>query len=203
MNRMWVFGGVIAAVLLVTGIVLVGSYNGLVQERESVKNSINTVQSQYQRRADLVPNLVSTVQGAANFEQDTLTQVVEARAKATQITIDPANTSPEQLQQFQSAQGELSQALGRLLAVAENYPELKATEAFRDLSAQLEGTENRIQVARADYGTAVQSYNTRIQRFPTNVTAALFGFEQYPYFAADTGADQAPTVDFEALSPSE
>lgn len=203
MKRSWGLVGLIVSAIVIFGLIIVGSYNGLIQSRESVKASINTVQAEYQRRSDLIPNIVSTVEGAANFERDTLNQVVEARAKATQITIDPSNTSPEQLQQFQSAQSELSQALGRLLAVAENYPELKATEAFRDLSATLEGTENRIKVARADYGTAVQAYNTKIQRFPTNITAALFGFEQYPYFSADQGADNAPTVDFESLTPSE
>jgi LemA protein len=167
-----------------------------VNDREKVRSQVNTLQSQYQRRADLVPNLVNTVKGAANFEQETLTQVVEARANATKITIDPSKATPEQLQQYQAAQGELSQALSRLLAVTENYPELKATEAFRDLSAQLEGTENRIQVARTDYGTAVQAYNAKIQRFPSNITAGLFGFDAFPYFTAENGAQNSPTVDF-------
>lgn len=203
MKRSWSLFGIIAGVVVVLGLLLAGSYNGLVQSRETVRGSINNLQSQYQRRADLVPNLVETVKGAANFEQTTLNQVVEARAKATQITIDPSKTTPEQLQQYQAAQGELSQALGRLLAVTENYPELKATEAFRDLSTQLEGTENRIQVARADYGKAVQAYNAKIQRFPTNLSAALFGFEQFPYFNADQGAEKAPTVDFNTPDTNE
>ena len=202
MKRSWTLFGIIAGVVVFLGLLLAGSYNGLVQSRESVRGSINNLQSQYQRRADLVPNLVETVKGAANFEQTTLNQVVEARAKATQITIDPSKATPEQLQQYQAAQGELSQALGRLLAVTENYPELKATEAFRDLSTQLEGTENRIQVARADYGKAVQTYNAKIQRFPTNLSAALFGFEQFPYFNADQGAEQAPNVDFNTSEPA-
>jgi LemA protein len=202
MKRSWTLFGIIAGVVVFLGLLLAGSYNGLVQSRESVRGSINNLQSQYQRRADLVPNLVETVKGAANFEQTTLNQVVEARAKATQITIDPSKATPEQLQQYQAAQGELSQALGRLLAVTENYPELKATEAFRDLSTQLEGTENRIQVARADYGKAVQAYNAKIQRFPTNLSAALFGYEQFPYFNADQGAEQAPSVDFNTSEPA-
>lgn len=203
MKRSWSLFGIIAGVVVVLGLLLAGSYNGLVQSRETVRGSINNLQSQYQRRADLVPNLVETVKGAANFEQTTLNQVVEARAKATQITIDPSKATPEQLQQYQAAQGELSQALGRLLAVTENYPELKATEAFRDLSTQLEGTENRIQVARADYGKAVQAYNAKIQRFPTNISAAIFGFEQFPYFNADQGAEKAPTVDFNTPDTNE
>lgn len=203
MKRSWSLFGIIAGVVVVLGLLLAGSYNGLVQSRETVRGSINNLQSQYQRRADLVPNLVETVKGAANFEQTTLNQVVEARAKATQITIDPSKATREQLQQYQAAQGELSQALGRLLAVTENYPELKATEAFRDLSTQLEGTENRIQVARADYGKAVQAYNAKIQRFPTNISAAIFGFEQFPYFNADQGAEKAPTVDFNTPDTNE
>lgn len=196
MKRSWIVLAAIGGVLLLLAVTVLGGYNSLVTEREAVRGQINTLQSQYQRRADLVPNLVNTVKGAANFEQETLTQVVEARANATRITIDASNATPEQIQQYQAAQGELSQALSRLLAVTENYPELRATEAFRDLSVQLEGTENRIQVARADYGTQVQSYNSKIQRFPTNITAGLFGFDAFPYFTSESGADKAPTVDF-------
>lgn len=202
MKRSWTIIGIVTGAVLLLALIFAGSYNELVQSRETVRSSINNLQSQYQRRADLVPNLVATVKGAANFEQTTLTEVVEARAKATQITLDPSTATPEQLQQYQSAQGELSQALGRLLAVTENYPELKATEAFRDLNTQLEGTENRIQVARADYGKAVQAYNAKIQRFPTNISAALFGFETFPYFNADQGAEQAPSVDFNTPEPT-
>lgn len=202
MKRSWGIIGVVVGVVVLIGLLLASSYNGLVQSRETVYGSINNLQSQYQRRADLVPNLVSTVQGAANFEQTTLTEVVEARAKATQVTIDPTNATPEQIQQYQSAQGELGQALGRLLAVAESYPELKATEAFRDLSTQLEGTENRIQVARSDYGKVAQAYNAKIQRFPTNISAGFFGFEQFPYFTAEEGATQAPKVDFSTPEPT-
>jgi LemA protein len=202
MKRSWTIFGIVAGAVLLLALIFASSYNGLVQSRETVRGSINNLQSQYQRRADLVPNLVATVKGAANFEQTTLNEVVEARAKATQITIDPSKATPEQLQQYQAAQGELSQALGRLLAVTENYPELKATEAFRDLSTQLEGTENRIQVARADYGKAVQTYNAKIQRFPTNISAALFGFETFPYFNADQGAERSPSVDFNTPQPT-
>jgi LemA protein len=194
-----IIGGIIA-VLLVIAFILIGPYNGLINERENVRSKINGMQSQYQRRADLVPNLVSTVKGSANFEQETLDKVVNARAKATQITLDSSKATPEQLQQYQQSQGELSQALGRLLAVSENYPDLKSTQAFRDLTVQLEGTENRIQVARQDYGDAVKTYNARIQRFPTNITAGLFNFEAFPYFTADKGSDSAPKVDFESSS---
>ncbi len=197
MNKTWgIIAGIGVVVLLIVAWVA-GTYNSLVNERETVRGSINALQSQYQRRADLVPNLVNTVKGAANFEQQTLNQVVEARTKATQTKIDASNATPEQIQAYQAAQGELSQALSRLIAITENYPELKATEAYRDLIAQLEGTENRIQVARADYGNAARSYNAKIQRVPTSLIAGLFGFDAFPYFTADSGADKAPAVNFE------
>ncbi len=196
MNRKWLVPGIIIGVLVLLAAVVVGGYNGLVGQRENVNNKFSNLESQYQRRADLVPNLVSTVKGAANFEQDTLTQVTEARAKATSISIDPSNATPEQLAQYQQSQGELSQALGRLLAVTENYPELKAVAAFQDLQVQLEGTENRIAVARQDYNGAVTTYNTSISRFPANVTAALFGFDRFETFKADQGAENAPAVEF-------
>lgn len=196
MKRSWMVFGIIAAVVALFGLLLAGSYNGLVSSRETVRSSINNLQSQYQRRADLVPNLVNTVKGSADFEQETLQNVISARAKATQVTIDPTKATPQQLNDYQNAQGELSQALGRLLAVVENYPDIKSTAAFQDLMTQLEGTENRIQVARADYGKAAQAYNAKIQRFPTNISAALFGFQQFPYFAADQNAQSAPKVDF-------
>jgi LemA protein len=196
MSRKWLVPGIIGGVLIVLVLVVIGSYNGLVNQREGVNNKFATLQSQYQRRADLVPNLVNTVKGAANFEQETLTQVTEARAKATSIQIDPSKATPQQLQQYQQSQGELSQALGRLLAVAENYPQLTATKNFQDLQVQLEGTENRIAVARKDYNDAVTPYNARIQRFPTNITAAVFNFDKFPYFQAEQGAEDAPTVDF-------
>lgn len=196
MNRKWLIPGIIAAVILLLVLIFAGSYNGLVSQREQVRQSFANVETQYQRRADLVPNLVNTVKGAANFEQETLTEVTEARARATSINIDPTNATPEQLAEFQNAQGELSQALGRLLAVSENYPQLRATDAFRDLQTQLEGTENRIAVARRDYNEVSAQYNSHIQRFPTNITAGLFGFDQFPYFEADEGAENAPEVDF-------
>ena len=196
MNRKWLIPGIVTAVVLLLGVMLIGGYNGLVTQREAVRKELSQVDSQYQRRADLIPNLVSTVKGAADFEQDTLTQVIEARAKATQVTIDSSQASPEDIQRYQEAQGELSQALGRLLAVAENYPQLRATEAFRDLQVQLESTENRIAVARQDYNEVAKNYNTRIQRFPTNLLAGLFGFDISPYFEADQGANRAPEVNF-------
>jgi LemA protein len=196
MNRKWLIPGIIAGIVLLLIIIVVSGYNGLVGQREEVRKTLANVEAQYQRRADLVPNLVSTVKGAANFEQTTLTQVTEARAKATNTTIDPSNVTPEQLAEFQAAQGELSQALGRLLAVTENYPELRATENFRDLQSQLEGTENRIAVARKDYNDVSAGYNSRVQTFPTNLTAAIFGFDQFPYFQSAEGSEQAPTVNF-------
>ena len=197
MNRKWLVPGIIIGIIVVLALVFSGSYNGLVAPRESVTTAFSKVQSQYQRRADLIPNLVNTVKGAANFEQDTLTQVTEARAKATSIQLDPSKATPEQIQQYQQAQGDVTSALSRLLAVTENYPQLQATQAFRDLQVQLEGTENRIAVARNDYNDAARPYNTRLQTFPTNVVAGLFGFEQKPYFEADKGSERAPTVNFE------
>ncbi|MBQ1874114.1 MAG: LemA family protein [Paludibacteraceae bacterium] len=171
-------------------------YNSLVSSEEAVEAAWSQVENQYQRRADLVPNLVATVKGYAAHEQETLQGVVDARAKATQITIDPANATPEQLAAFQAAQGELSQALGRLLAVAENYPDLKANENFRDLQAQLEGTENRIAVARQEFNETARAYNQKVRRFPSNIVAMIFGFEKKPYFEAEAGAQSAPTVAF-------
>lgn len=197
MNRKWLIPGVIVGALLLFVLMVVGSYNGLVNQREDVRRSLSNVQTQYQRRSDLVPNLVNTVKGAANFEQKTLTDVTNARAKATSVTIDPSKATPQQLQQFQNSQSELSQALGRLLAVSENYPQLTATKNFQDLQVQLEGTENRIAVARKDYNDTAASYNARIKRFPTVITAGLFGFDEFAYFEADKGAQNAPTVNFE------
>lgn len=196
MNRKWLIPGIIGGVILVLLLTIGGAYNGLVSSRENVNRSLGDIQAQYQRRSDLVPNLVSTVKGAAEFEQETFTQVTEARAKATSISIDPSQATPQQLAEFQNAQGELSQALGRLLAVSENYPQLRATDAFRDLQSQLEGTENRIAVARRDYNAAAATYNVRTQRFPTNIVAGLFGFDRSPPFQADTDAQDAPSVNF-------
>ena len=197
MNRKWLILGIIVGIVVIVVMVFAGAYNCLVAQRETVTKSFSKVQSQYQRRADLIPNLVNTVKGAANFEQTTLTKVTEARAKATSIQLDPSKATPEQIQQYQQAQGEVSSALSRLLAVSENYPQLQATQAFRDLQVQLEGTENRIAVARNDYNDAARPYNTRLQTFPTNIIAGMFGFQQKPYFEADKGSEKAPTVDFQ------
>jgi LemA protein len=197
MNRKWLIPGIIIGVIVVIAMIIVGGYNGLVGQREGVNQTFANLESQYQRRADLVPNLVNTVKGAADFEQETLTEVTNARAKATSISIDPSNATPQQLAQYQQSQGELSQALGRLLAVTENYPELKAVASFQDLQVQLEGTENRIAVARKDYNDSAAGYNARVQTFPTNITAGLFGFDQFPYFQAEAGAEAAPEVDFQ------
>lgn len=187
---------VVLAVVALIGVWFVGDYNEMVTKEESVETVWGDVQTYYQRRADLIPNLVNTVKGYAGHENATLQAVVEARAKATQITIDPTNATPEQLAAYQSAQGELSQALGRLMAISEAYPDLKANENFRDLQAQLEGTENRIATARQNYNEAVKDFNTYIRRFPRNIVAALFGFEKKNYFEADALAAKAPEVNF-------
>jgi len=171
-------------------------YNGLVKQDEVVKNAWNNVQSDYQRRADLIPNLVNTVKGEANFEQTTLQNVIEARSKATQMKVDPENLTPEKIKEFQAAQGQLSQALGRLLMITENYPNLKANEAFRNLQAQLEGTENRIKVARNDFNAAVKDYNVKVRSFPINLLAGMFGFSQKEGFTAEQGSEKAPEVKF-------
>jgi LemA protein len=172
------------------------SYNSIVKKDENVKAAWGAVQSQYQRRSDLIPNLVSTVKGAANFEKSTLTAVIEARAKATSIQVDPSKLTPESIQQFQAAQGQLGSALGKLLAVSEAYPDLKSNANFQGLQTQLEGTENRINVSRLDFNTAVQDYNSSIRTFPANISAKMFGFTEKGYFAAEAGADKAPKVQF-------
>ncbi|MGI8436255.1 MAG: LemA family protein [Chthoniobacterales bacterium] len=175
-----------------------GSYNRLVELEQNVNKKWADVQSVYQRRADLIPNLVNTVQGAANFEKSTLTEVTNARASVGQVKLDPnkAPTDAAQLQQFQQAQGQLSNALSRLLVVSENYPQLRATEGFQTLQAQLEGTENRISVERNNFNAAVQAYNTALQRFPTNMLNKMFGFKERPFFNAEPGSEKAPTVNF-------
>lgn len=173
------------------------THNNFVEGDETVATAWADVEAQYQRRADLIPNLVSTVKGAADFEQETLTAVTQARSRATQITIDPSKVTPEQLAEFQSAQGELSQALGRLLMVSENYPQLRATEAFKDLQQQLESTENRITVHRQKFNAAVRGYNVMVRKFPSNFWAGLFGFERKPMFEAKEGSDEAPEVNFD------
>lgn len=187
---------IVAAVVAVLGFWGVGCYNEMVTQEENVETAWGDVQTYYQRRADLIPNLVNTVKGYAQHESNTLQNVIDARAKATQITVDPANATPEQLAQYQEAQGQLSQALGRLMAVAEAYPDLKANTNFRDLQAQLEGTENRIAVARQNYNEAVKTFNTYVRRFPKNIVASICGFEKKAYFEADAAAAQAPEVQF-------
>ena len=187
---------VIIGLLAILGLWVMNTYNKLVEHEETVESAWSQVENQYQRRADLVPNLVATVKGYASHEQETFTRTMEARAKATQITIDPANATPEQLAAYQAAQGELSQALGRLMAVAENYPELKANENFRDLQSQLEGTENRCTIARQQFNEEARQFNTIVRRFPGNIVAGIFGFEKKPYFEADEDAKHAPKVEF-------
>ncbi len=172
------------------------SYNGMVEAEEQVNAQWAKVENQYQRRADLIPNLVNTVKGYAAHESSTLEAVIEARSKATQITIDAENLDAESLQKFQIAQGELSQALGKLLAISESYPDLKANENFRDLQAQLEGTENRIATERGRYSEMVASYNAMIRKFPAVITAKIFSFEAKPQFEAESGAEKAPVVEF-------
>ncbi len=186
----------VVAVVLLLGFVGCGKYNGLVQKDETVKESWAKVESQYQRRADLIPNLVSTVKGAAEFEKSTLTAVIEARAKATQTTISADALTPENIAKFQGAQDQLSGALSRLLVSVERYPELKANQNFLELQAQLEGTENRIAVARNDFNTVVKDYNQEVRTFPTNLFAGVFGFAQKGYFTATAGSEKAPSVQF-------
>lgn len=171
-------------------------YNGLVTQDENVKKVWNDVQTQYQRRADLIPNLVNTVKGEANFERGTLNDVINARARATSMQISPENLTNENIEKFQQAQGQLSGALSRLLVTVEQYPNLRANDAFRGLQAELAGTENRIATSRRDFNGAVQEYNVRVRRFPTSIFAAITGFKPRTGFTADQGAQNAPKVDF-------
>ncbi|MGM0588427.1 MAG: LemA family protein [Bacteroidota bacterium] len=172
-------------------------YNSLVDKEENVKQAWAQVENQYQRRADLIPNLVETVKGAADFEQETLTNVIEARSKATSIQLQPGDLNdPQQLQRFQQAQDQLSGALSRLMVTVERYPQLQANQSFRELQVQLEGTENRIATERNRFNRAAQSYNASIRRFPANIFANMMGFKQKAYFEAEDGAEQAPEVDF-------
>ena len=187
---------IIIAIIVLAGLWAMGAYNGMVAVQEDATNAYANVQSAYQRRADLIPNLVETVKGYAEHEENTFKEVVEARAKATQMTIDPSNCTPEQMQAFQKAQGELGAALGKLIAVSENYPELKANENFMDLQKQLEGTENRINEARNKFNDAVTIYNREIRTFPKNLFAGIFGFRTMEKFAADEAAQKAPSVKF-------
>ncbi|MCB0530271.1 MAG: LemA family protein [Saprospiraceae bacterium] len=187
---------ILLALLAVLVFSMCGSYNSAVGKDENVKKAWSQVENQYQRRADLIPNLVNTVKGYANFEQETLEKVISARASATQVKIDANNLTPEAIQRFEQAQQGLTGALGRLLAVAENYPDLKANQNFLDLQKQLEGTENRISVERKNFNEAVQDYNSYIRRFPTNLITGIFGFSPKGYFQAAAGAENAPEVKF-------
>ena len=181
------------AVVVVWG---VSKYNSLVVSGEKVESAWSQVENQYQRRSDLIPNLVNTVKGYAAHEQNTLEEVVAARAKATQVSVDAQSLTPEKLAEYQKAQGEVGSALGRLMAISEAYPDLKANQNFMELQAQLEGTENRIAVARRDFNEAVKAYNLRTKRFPSNIIAGMFGFESKAYFEAVSGAEKAPVVSF-------
>lgn len=192
-----------AKVLIIIGVLALMVFygisvnNGLVEKQENVNSAWAQVENQYQRRADLVPNLVNTVKGAANFEQETLTEVIEARSKATSVNISADDLNdPAKFQQYQQAQSQLSGALSRLLVTVERYPELQANKNFRDLQAQLEGTENRISTERMRFNNAAQSYNTSIRKFPASIIASVSGFEKKEYFQAEQGAEEAPTVDF-------
>ena len=184
---------VIIAVVAIWGIT---GYNGLVKADEAVSTAWSNVENQYQRRADLIPNLVNTVKGYAEHEKETLDAVVAARTRATQVTVDAENLTPEKLQEYQKIQNEVGAALGRLLAVAEAYPDLKANTNFLELQAQLEGTENRISVERRNYNEAAKSYNTSIRTFPRSILAGMFGFEKRPYFEAQQGVETVPVVQF-------
>lgn len=193
MKKGWI---VVIAIVAVLVIWFAGSYNSLVKKEEAVKTAWSQVENVYQRRSDLIPNLVNTVKGYAAHESQTFENVVAARAKATQTTIDPENLTPEALAKFQSAQGELSTALGRLLMIQENYPDLKANQNFSELQAQLEGTENRIATERRNFNNTTREYNVKVRRFPSNIIAGMFGFAQFPYFEAEDGAEKAPVVEF-------
>ena len=187
---------ILIIIAVAVGLGLMSSYNGLVKAETEIDSVWANVESSYQRRADLIPNLVNTVKGQANFEQQTLTNVIEARAKATQTKIDPSNLTEEQLNEFQQNQNQVGSALSRLLVTVEQYPQLKANEGFMNLQAQLEGTENRINVARNKFNEAARIYNEKIRQFPTKLAAMIFGFKAKPYFKSTAGAENAPTVNF-------
>ena len=187
---------IIIAVVAVIVIWAVSMYNGLVTMDESVNSQWANVETQYQRRADLIPNLVNTVKGYASHEKETLEGVVEARSKATQMQVNANDLTPEKLAEYQKAQGAVTSALGKLLAITENYPDLKANQNFLELQAQLEGTENRINVARTNFNNAAQAYNTAIRRFPKSLFASMFGFDKHAYFEVAEGTETAPTVSF-------
>lgn len=190
--------GLIITIVVIVLVALWGisSYNGLVGMDENVSNQWANVETQYQRRSDLIPNLVNTVKGYAKHESQTLEAVMAARSQATQVKIDPYNCTPQQLAAYQKAQGDVTTALGKLLAITENYPDLKANQNFLELQSQLEGTENRINVARKDFNDSAKEYNTSLRRFPRNIIASMFGFEKRNYFEAEAGAEKAPKVEF-------
>lgn len=190
--------GLIITIVVIALVALWGisSYNGLVSMDENVSNQWANVETQYQRRSDLIPNLVNTVKGYAKHESETLESVMQARSQATQVKIDPSNCTPQQLAAYQKAQGDVTTALGKLLAITENYPDLKANQNFLELQSQLEGTENRINVARKDFNDTAKKYNTSLRRFPRNIIASMFGFEKRNYFEAEAGAEKAPKVEF-------
>lgn len=192
-NKGLIITVVVIALVAIWGI---SSYNGLVSMDENVSNQWANVETQYQRRSDLIPNLVNTVKGYAKHESQTLESVMAARSQATQVKIDPSNCTPQQLAAYQKAQGDVTTALGKLLAITENYPDLKATDNFKMLQEQLEGTENRINVARKDFNDSAKKYNTSLRRFPRNIIASMFGFEKRNYFEAEAGAEKAPKVEF-------
>lgn len=196
MNKKVIILIAVAVVILGCFVWVKNAYNSLVTSDENAQSAWSQVENVYQRRADLIPNLVATVKGYAAHESETLENVVAARAKATQVTIDPANLSAEEIAKYNEAQGELGNALGRLLLIQENYPDLKANQNFRDLQAQLEGTENRIATERMKFNQAVKDYNTLIRRFPNNIFASMFGFGKKGYFEANSGAENAPRVEF-------
>lgn len=197
MKTKWIVLIIVAVLLLGSYSWFKGTYNGLVTSEESISGAWSQVENQYQRRADLIPNLVNTVKGYADFEQETLTGVIEARAKATSINVDPNNLSPQAIEQFEQAQQGLSSALSRLLVTVERYPDLKASQQFSQLQVQLEGTENRIAVERRNFNTAVQNYNTKIRTFPRSIIANMSGFERKGYFESSAGAETAPEVSFQ------
>ncbi|MGB7843870.1 MAG: LemA family protein [Salinimicrobium sp.] len=196
MNKWLVPAVIIGVIVLGIFMLFTGKYNTAVDKQEIARKSWADVESAYQRRNDLIPNLVNTVKGAADFERNTLTDVIEARAKATSVNVDPSNITPEQMQQFQQAQSQVSSALSRLLVTVERYPELKATQNFQQLQSQLEGTENRINVARNRYNEQVTEYNRYIRKFPNNIITGFYGFDRMPPYEADEGAQNAPDVEF-------
>jgi LemA protein len=196
MKQTWVVLIVILSFFIILGILLVAPYNGMVSRSQTISQSWSNVETNYQRRNDLYTTVINTIKGSAKFEQQTLTAVIEARSRATSITIDPSKLTPENIQQFQQSQDAFKSSFGRLMAVAEQYPELQTTVAFRDFQTQQEGTENRINFARQNFNDAVKDYNTYIMTFPHNLTASMFGFKEKGYFQAQAGTENVPNVSF-------